>query len=565
MTVRKPAPSGTRTARSTRRDAARVEAPRFPIPELDWLPDETQFQALHRAGRTLPVMVELEDPGWDVLDLAEALAARGIVYLFETAGAPPDLERRTFLAWNPEREYVLQGGWLETWSDGRRTRRRRGRDPMAQLRTELAAEGGGPVPYADGWCGGLAGYVAYDFKNWLERLPDRVHDDLGVPDLRLGFVRSVVCCDRRTGRWSLRHSLRCGPSAKRDYARARDVLEQLLEELRALAGPGSRAAPQSVTATSPAAPAAALRSNITRANYDRMLALAHEHILAGDIYQANLSHRFEAPFNGSGPALYRRLREINPSPFAAYLRFPENEIVSCSPERLVRLEHGRVETRPIAGTRPRGSDRDSDRALQRDLLENEKERAEHLMIVDMARNDIGRVCEAGSVEVERFMRVEGYSHVRHLVSNIRGTLRHDCDAFDVLRATFPGASITGVPKVRCMQIIDALESVRRGIYTGSAGYIGLDGSMDFNILIRSFFLQGGRAYFQVGGGIVADSDAEREYQETLAKGRALQEALLEVAASERTILSSTLVATGAEAAPARRGGEASCASARTSS
>ena len=259
-----------------------------------------------------------------------------------------------------------------------------------------------------------------------------------------------------------------------------------------------------------------------------MLARAHEHILAGDIYQANLSHRFSAPFTGRGLDLYRRLREINPSPFACWLRFPEHEVVSCSPERLVKLEGGRAETRPIAGTRARGEDRAADRRLHLELLGNEKERAEHLMIVDMARNDLGRVCEPGSVEVERFMSVEDYSHVRHLVSNVVGSLRSDRDAFDLLGATFPGASITGVPKVRCMQIIDSLEKVRRGVYTGSAGYIGLDGSMDFNILIRTFLLQEGRAYWHVGGGIVADSNAEREYEETLAKGRALQEALRSV-------------------------------------
>jgi aminodeoxychorismate synthase component I len=317
----------------------------------------------------------------------------------------------------------------------------------------------------------------------------------------------------------------------------------------------------------PAVPAA-LRSNLTRAEYDRMLHRCREHILAGDIYQANLSHRFSAPFAGDGLDLYRQLRTINPSPFSAYLRFPDQEIVSCSPERLVKLEHGRVETRPIAGTRPRGADRDSDRRLQRDLLVNEKERAEHLMIVDMARNDIGRVCEAGSVEVERFMQVEAYSHVRHLVSNVRGSLRSDCDAFDVLAATFPGASITGVPKVRCMEIIDALEPVRRGVYTGSAGYIGLDGVMDFNILIRTFLLQDGCASFHVGGGIVADSQPEREYAETLAKGRALAEALTAAAsaaasASAAAGASAASVAARPAASPATRPATSSARALRT--
>ncbi len=281
------------------------------------------------------------------------------------------------------------------------------------------------------------------------------------------------------------------------------------------------------TRTRPAQP----RSNLTRAAYDRMLARCREHILAGDIYQANLSHRFSMPFGARGDDLYRGLRAINPSPFAAYLRFPEHEVVSCSPERLVKLAHGRVETRPIADTRPRAADPAEDRALHRELLASDKERSEHLMIVDMARNDIGRVCEAGSVRVERFMQVEAYSHVWHLVSNVAGSLAAGLDAFDVLAAVFPGASITGVPKVRCMQIVDELESVRRGVYTGSAGYIGFDGTMDFNILIRTVLLQDGVATFHVGGGIVADSAAGREYQESLAKGRAMHDALVAVVAT----------------------------------
>jgi aminodeoxychorismate synthase component I len=494
------------------------------------------------------VVLEVEDPGWDAADLIEPLARGGVTYLFETAGGPPDLERRTFLAWDPEREYVLRGEALELWRGGERVTSERVRDPLQRLRDVLAAEGATYVPWSEGFNGGLVGYVAYEFKNCLERLPDTVRDDLGVPELRLGFVRRVVAWDRRAGTLSLRYSVKCGTDAKRDLARAQDELlsfhARVLQagaSLRVASLRGTVLRGRSVSARG-ARPAAArsstealpkLRSNLTRASYDLMLAQAHEHILAGDIYQANLSHRFEAPYAGGGLELYRHLRAINPSPFAAYLRFPEHEVVSGSPERLVRVERGRVETRPIAGTRPRAAERAADRRLQRELLANEKERAEHLMIVDMARNDIGRVCEPGSVQVERFMRVEAYSHVRHLVSNIAGVLRADRDALDVLAATFPGASITGVPKVRCMQIIDALETVRRGVYTGSAGYLGLDGNADWSILIRTFLLQHGRAFFHVGGGIVADSDADREYEETLAKGRALQEALHTAARAAR--------------------------------
>ena len=503
-------------------------AARRPRREGMWLPDEALFRVLHRPGASIPLRFEQRDPGWDPLDLVELLARDRPSFLLETAGGPPDLERRTFLAWDPETEFVLRRGWFETWSGGRRTSRVRALDPLRRLRSFLAQQGAATVPHAEGFAGGLVGYVSYELKNYLERLPDTVRDDLGVPDLRFGFVRRVVAWDRRAGTLGLRYSIHCGEDARRDYARARAEIESTLDML-SQAAERARPAGKPAAATLPAR-VGALRSNLSREGYDHMLARAHEHILAGDIYQANLSHRFAAEFTGSGLALYRRLREINPSPFACYLRFPDQEVVSCSPERLVKLEHGRVETRPIAGTRPRGDDRAADRRLQRDLLTTEKERAEHLMIVDMARNDIGRVCEHGSVHVERFMRVEAYSHVRHLVSNVVGSLRSDCDAFDLLAAVFPGASITGVPKVRCMQIIDALEDVRRGTYTGSAGWIGLDGGMDLNILIRTFLLQGDRAYFHVGGGIVADSDAEREYQETLSKGRALEEALRAVAA-----------------------------------
>jgi len=452
--------------------------------------------------------------------------------LLESAGGPPDLERRVVLAWDPEPEFVLRGERLEVWRRGRQESAVRCDDPLAALRAVLHAEGAVPTPFADAFSGGLIGYVAYDFKNRLERLPDTVQDDLGVPEFRFGLVRRVLVWDRNAASLSLRVSNRCTADAVADYRRAQADLLALWEQVSAVAR-SARAPSARPSRSAAAARVAGLApsSNLTRAEYDRMLERCREHIFAGDIYQANLSHRFRMPFRARGSDLYRGLRAINPSPFAAYLRFPEHEVVSCSPERLVKLAQGRVETRPIAGTRPRAADPLEDRALQRELLASEKERAEHLMIVDMARNDIGRVCEAGSVNVERFMQVEAYSHVWHLVSNVTGSLAAGRDAFDLLAAVFPGASITGVPKVRCMQIVDELEPVRRGVYTGSAGYIGFDGTMDFNILIRTVLLQGGAAYFHVGGGIVADSAADREYLETLAKGRAMHEALMAVAAS----------------------------------
>jgi aminodeoxychorismate synthase component I len=267
---------------------------------------------------------------------------------------------------------------------------------------------------------------------------------------------------------------------------------------------------------------------MSETDYARRVRRCLEYIAAGDIYQANLSHRFAVELGGRSPrSIYRRLREINPSPFAALIELPDVTLVSCSPERLVRRCGQDVETRPIAGTRPRGTSTDEDRLLVEDLLMNPKERAEHIMLVDLERNDLGRVCSYGSVRVDEFMAVERYSHVSHIVSNIRGRLAPGRNALDLIRAVFPGGTVTGVPKVRCMEIIDELEPVRRGPYTGSIGYLSASGDLDLNIIIRTLVIAGARAYLQVGAGIVADSDPLREYQETLFKAEALLKALRE--------------------------------------
>jgi para-aminobenzoate synthetase component 1 len=252
---------------------------------------------------------------------------------------------------------------------------------------------------------------------------------------------------------------------------------------------------------------------------------AKEYICAGDIFQVNLSQRLSAPAEGDHLSLYKRLRKINPSPFACYLELDGLTVVSCSPERLVKLHQGMLETRPIAGTRPRGKTHQEDEALWAELILNEKERAEHIMLVDLERNDLGRICEYGSVRVDELMVVEDYSHVFHIVSNIQGKAKKGCDFADVIRACFPGGTITGTPKIRSMEIIDEFEPTRRGLYTGSIGYISFAGEMDLNIVIRTFIIKDGMAYIQVGAGIVADSVPEREYHETLHKAQALVTAL----------------------------------------
>ncbi|HEX9021043.1 MAG TPA: anthranilate synthase component I family protein, partial [Nitrospirota bacterium] len=260
--------------------------------------------------------------------------------------------------------------------------------------------------------------------------------------------------------------------------------------------------------------------------FESMVRRCKEYIAAGDIYQANLSHRLSAKIGEADTLrLYKALREVNPSPFAAYLDMGDLALVSSSPERLIRLQDGVADTRPIAGTRRRGKDFDETKALSVELLTNEKERAEHIMLLDLERNDLGKVCDYGTVAVDEMMAVEDYSHVIHIVSNVQGKLAAGRDAFDLVRAVFPGGTITGVPKVRCMEIIDELEPVARGPYTGSIGYISNAGDLDLNIIIRTFVVKDGAAYAQVGAGIVADSDPEREYFETLQKAEALKKAL----------------------------------------
>ncbi|MEK6652770.1 MAG: anthranilate synthase component I family protein, partial [Nitrospirota bacterium] len=272
--------------------------------------------------------------------------------------------------------------------------------------------------------------------------------------------------------------------------------------------------------------ASALKYGLSKKQYMGIVKKTKGYIAAGDIFQANLSLRVSAEIGRTKPwELYKILRSINPSPFAAYIDFGDYQIVSSSPERLISIRNGIVETRPIAGTRPRGKDREEDEKMRKELLLNEKERAEHIMLIDLERNDIGRVCDYGSVHVDELMITEDYSHVIHIVSNVKGNLADGKTCFDAIKAAFPGGTITGVPKVRCMEIIAELEPVSRGPYTGSIGYIGFSGNMDLNIIIRTFLIKKGFAYVQAGAGIVADSDPEREYYESLKKAEALVKTL----------------------------------------
>ena len=380
---------------------------------------------------------------------------------------------------------------------------------------------------------GLMGFFSYECNRWIERLPAPRAAEPSLPDMVWFGMRMAILVDHIEQRTWLLSVV--DPHQPRPVARRR-AIAALREAEDALVGSDEFAAVEPPTldpAAEPVHPAAGLQATSTQREFETMVTRALEAIRAGEMFQANLSQRFTTDWRGPSLPLYHTLRRINPSPFACWLSSDACSVVSCSPERLVRVQDGRVDTRPIAGTRPRGATPEDDALQSLELLLSEKERAEHIMLVDLARNDLGRVCEVGSVSVGDLMALEEYSHVIHIVSEVSGTLRRGAGTMDVVRAVFPGGTITGCPKVRCMQIIRELEPVARGLYTGSLGYIGFDGTMDLNIAIRTMVIQGERLSFHVGAGIVADSDPEREYHETLAKAGALVRALGEARALSR--------------------------------
>ena len=387
-------------------------------------------------------------------------------------------------------------------------------DPVAVARTPeaarelLRAERPNPLAGLPPFQGGIAGYLGYDWGAELERVQRPAPDGITpqIPDVALAYYDWVIAWDHLEAKaWLI--------SGERSAAPIDAVRERLLARVPAVR-------------RSPAA-AAAPRSNFARAEFERAVSRIREYIAAGDVYQVNLSQRFHAPVAGSPLELYRRLRARNPAPFGAYLEFGDARIASISPERFVRVEAATrtAEARPIKGTRPRGTTPARDRALGCELQNSAKDRAENVMIVDLLRNDLGKVCRPGSVRVPTLFALESHPTVHHLVSTVTGELADGADAFDLLLAAFPGGSVTGAPKIRAMQIIAELERAPRGVYCGAIGYISVTGGMDFNIPIRTIVLQGGTATFHAGAGIVWDSAPAAEYDETLAKARTMIETL----------------------------------------
>lgn len=383
-------------------------------------------------------------------------------------------------------------------------------DPFAQLKKLLSKYNMNyktDIPFI----GGAVGYLSYDLCHHVEKLPRTAIDDVEIPDCFFGLYDGIIIIDHRENKVFI-SSL----GIKNNEEKTIDNITSRIKEAEKI-GINIELKDKELPVE--------FKSNFTKENYIKAVDKVRNYIKSGDIYQANLTQRFNCDLQESPFELYGKLRDINPAPFASFIDFGEGYIVSSSPERFVKVEDRIIETRPIKGTRPRGANEEEDIRNREELLSSEKDKAELLMIVDLERNDLGRISKTGTVEVTELFKLEEYSTVYHLVSTVIGEMKEGSDLVDVIKSTFPGGSITGAPKIRAMEIIDQLEPTQRNIYTGSIGYLGFNGDMDLNIVIRTIVCKDDRAYFQVGGGIVWDSDAEMEYEETLHKAKALIEAL----------------------------------------
>jgi para-aminobenzoate synthetase component 1 len=481
-------------------------------------------------------------PPPDPARCCELLATLPYRVFLDSAARGPRLGRYSFLTADPVAVVFGKGLHTECLDLVDGTRQAVPGDALDAVRRLLAPHRAEPLPDLPPFQGGAAGYLAYDWGRTLERLPSPRYQDLALPDAAFGLYDWVLAWDHdRSKSWLISTGLpETTAAARRARAAARaDGVKQLLEgRYHAREATAFAVAGMSLPRRPEPAPShpvengwwdkrLELRSSFTHDGYLEAVARVREYIFAGDIFQANLSQRFEAELGEPTWELYRRLRTRNAAPFAAYLDFPDGVILSASPERFLRVEpDGHVETRPIKGTRPRGVGPEHDAALGLALTASAKDQAENLMIVDLMRNDLSRVCAPGTVRVAELFGLEHYATVHHLVSTVVGDLNPGTDALDLLRASFPGGSITGAPKVRAMEIITELEPSERGVYCGSIGYLSVTGTLDSSIAIRTGLAVAGRIYFSAGGGIVADSSPEQEYRETLDKARGMIDALV---------------------------------------
>jgi anthranilate synthase component I len=478
--------------------------------------DYKTFTSLARHHAIVPVtdtmLADTLTPVSAYLRLREGAAAS---FLFESVEGGERFGRHSFIGRNPL--FTLSTSGLRSTLTKNGQQHPVDGNYFAYLSSLIE---GYTLPHLPGlprFTGGLVGFIGYDLVRHIERIPETIHNDNDVDDARLGFYPTILAFDHFKQRIQFISNVIVDRDAdlRRQYDNAREEIETLRSIIRKEPSSGGTFY----------ANIAGSASNISRGEFEENVRIAKRYITAGDIFQVVLSQRFGVPFRGDVFTIYRALRVVNPSPYLYFLDNGDSQVIGSSPEILVRKEGDRAETFPIAGTRHREADEVKDAQLERELLDDGKERAEHIMLVDLGRNDLGRVCKPGTVAVNELMHIVRYSHVMHIASHVGGMLREGVNAVDVFKAAFPAGTVSGSPKVRAMEIIDELETTRRGLYAGGVGYFDFAGNMDMCIAIRTLYAKNSTLYFQTGAGIVADSDPAKEYEETINKSNAMREAI----------------------------------------
>lgn len=455
------------------------------------------------------MLIKTFDVYHDAFDIFAALRNQRHPFILDSSMNDNQLGRYSFIGAEPFLTFSSKGDSCCISHQDRRKETESG-DPFAVLQRllrQFAVEAHEQIPFI----GGAVGYFGYDLCHFIEKLPRRAVDDVGVPDCFFGFYDGIYAVDHAACKVDM--------IALGIHGSEAEVIAKMETVLRQISKHPPCVKPYHNTSQE------ILRMNMTKEEYVAAIHRIREYIRRGDIYQANFTQRFECVFTGDAVSFYAALRKVNPAPFAAFIDTGDCIVVSSSPERFIKVRNRIIETRPIKGTIARGRTAAEDKQNRAALLHSEKDRSELLMIVDLERNDLSRIAQKGTVKVQELFTLETYATVHHLVATITARLRPECELIDCIRATFPGGSITGAPKIRAMEIIDELEPTQRNVYTGSIGYLGFDGTMDLNIVIRTVLIKNNKAYLQAGGGIVWDSDPELEYQESLTKAKALMTAL----------------------------------------
>ncbi len=488
-------------------------------------PGFDEFMRLAEKGNTVPVYRQLladaltPVAAYDRLAHPTGFAAARHAFLLESVVGGERIARYSFVGVDPEVTLTARRDEITVARRGAAPETISSHDPLAELGKLLADYSPVHLPGLPRFCGGLVGYAAYDLIRYYEDIGEGPPDDRHLPDAAFGLYRTMVIFDHVSKTVKVTSNAHVTDDPGRAYAEATDAIERTIGRLRE----GSPRAVAEINLVG--LPQKPFESNVTRAGYMEMVEACKEYIRAGDIFQVVPSQRLAVETSATSFDVYRALRVVNPSPFMFLLTAPELTLVGSSPEILCRVEDGVITNRPLAGTRRRGTTDEEDQALEDELLADPKERAEHIMLVDLGRNDVGRVAEPRSIELSDVMTVERYSHVMHIVSNVTGRLAEGMDALDALRVSLPVGTVSGAPKIRAMEIIDEFEPTRRGPYAGAVGYLDFSGNMDTCIALRTMVFCGGKAYIQAGGGVVYDSVPEAEYQETLNKARALVRAI----------------------------------------